>query len=178
MRRPDSTDRAQARDRAARHKRCVCGDKQPCTCTPSPGWLPRHWWPITWACWPLIVAAVQGLIAPKLDQILKEVKKMAEQTQAAVAELVKDLHRLADGYAALQASNAAKDTEIAELRGALATADADKEAAIAAAVSADDASDAAAIADADAIVEGLSPEPAPADGGDVPPADDGSGVVA
>lgn len=49
MKRPDYTDQAQARDRAAaRHKRCVCGDRQPCSCTPSPGWRARGWRPVFW----------------------------------------------------------------------------------------------------------------------------------
>jgi DNA repair exonuclease SbcCD ATPase subunit len=87
-------------------------------------------------------------------KILKEIKTMAEQSQAALAELIKDLRRLADGFVALQAENAA-------LKTALAEADATKAQAVADAIAADDAIDSAAIADADQIVEGLSPEPAP-----------------
>jgi len=86
---------------------------------------------------------------------------MGEQSQAGLAELTKDLHRLADGYVALQARNGALESENGQLRAALESADADKAAAIAAAVSAEDAGNAAAIADADAIVEAVSPEPAP-----------------
>lgn len=79
---------------------------------------------------------------------------MGEATAAALAELTKDLHRLADGFVALQAENAA-------LKDALAQADATKAQAVADAIAADDAVDSAAIAEADAIVESLSPEPAP-----------------
>lgn len=86
--------------------------------------------------------------------ILRRVKIMAEQSQAALAELKKDLLRLADGWAALKAENDA-------LKAALAEADAVKAQAVADAIAADDAVDSAAIADADEIVEGLSPEPTP-----------------
>jgi hypothetical protein len=156
----------------------VCGDSPCCTCrplsAPSPGWRPRALRPLFWRDLLLVVEivvdAVQRAVTPRFDAILKEIHTMAGQTQAAAAELVKDLHRLADGYSAKDALLAAKDAEIGELRAALASADADKEAAVASAVDAQDAAGAAAINEADAIVENLSPEPV-----DTPPADSGDG---
>lgn len=87
-------------------------------------------------------------------RIVREIKKMAEQTQAAVAELTKDLQRLADGYVAQQAIIKAQ-------ADALAAADTVKAQAVADAIAADDSIDTAAINTADAIIEGLVPEPAP-----------------
>lgn len=85
-----------------------------------------------------------------IERIEREIKKMA----ANFAELTKDIRRLADGYVAQQA-------KIAALEAALAEADAVKAQAVADAIAADDAIDQAAIDEADAIVESVSPEPAP-----------------
>lgn len=135
-RRPDSQDHAQVR----------CDELSP----PASGWRWKQWRLLSRADAVILYASLREHI----DNIKKEVKKMGEATAAALAELNKDLHRLAEGYVALQAENAA-------LKAALASADADKAAAVADAIAADDAVDSAAIAEADAIVEGLSPEPAP-----------------
>jgi peptidoglycan hydrolase CwlO-like protein len=83
-------------------------------------------------------------------QLMKEFDKMA----ANFDELNADLQVLVAGYQALQAENAV-------LKAQLATADADKQAAVAAALAADDAVDQAAVDAADAVVEAaLNPPPA------------------
>ncbi len=126
---------------------------------PSPGYRPPEWWPATQAdvrlIWQQLLALEAAAVKTntRLDTILKEIKKMGAQSQAALAELSKDLRRLADGYVAQQA-------KIVTLEAALAEADAVKAQAVADAIEADDAIDTAAIADADAIVEAVSPEPA------------------
>jgi len=107
---------------------------------------------------------------------------MGDATTASLAHLADDLHKVADVITALKADNDALRANNASLTEALASADADKAAAVAAQAQADDNADAAAVDEADGIIHDLvnqadnPPAPVeepPADGGDVPPADSG-----
>lgn len=127
--------------------------------TPSPGWRPGPWRPALWRDLRLLWARMEEL-AEHVTQTVRSGNQrierlliaMAENSQAALAELTKDVRRLAGGYVAQQA-------KIALLETALAEADAVKAQAVADAIAADDAIDTAAIAEADALVEAVSPEP-------------------
>jgi regulator of PEP synthase PpsR (kinase-PPPase family) len=87
----------------------------------------------------------------KLDDLKERMIQMA----ANFDQLVADLNTLAQGYVALQAANK-------QLSDALASADADKAAAVAQAIAEDDAVDQAAVDAADAIAQGVLNPPAPA----------------
>lgn len=87
-RRPDSTDLAQAAKRASRHRRCLCGDRQPCTCTPSQGWYPRWWVPVLWGDLRLVYGELAAL-KKRFTGI--EEKQVATQDQVnALAQRVTD----------------------------------------------------------------------------------------
>lgn len=92
--------------------------------TPSSGW---RWWrslrPLFWRDLLLIVEVLRGVITPKLDLILKELKKMSAREDAADARTVELIELV-------RQHNADKDAKIAELQAALASADADKAAAL------------------------------------------------
>lgn len=85
---------------------------------------------------------------------LADLKERMIQMAANFDELNADLATLATGYQSLQAANAI-------LQAAVDAADADKAAAVAAAIAADDAIDQAAVDAADAVVEGVLNPPAP-----------------
>lgn len=85
---------------------------------------------------------------------LDDLKERSIQMAANFDELNADLATLATGYQSLQAANAI-------LQAAVDAADADKAAAVAAALAADDVVDQAAVDAADAVVEGLLNPPAP-----------------
>lgn len=90
-----------------------------------------------------------GMINARLDMILEELTKMA----ANFDKLNADLNTLVAGYQSVVAENAI-------LKGQLATADADKQQAVADAIAADDAVDQAAVDAADLVVENvLNPAP-------------------
>jgi hypothetical protein len=158
------------------HQRCVCGDKQPCSCTPSPGWHAPPWWPTTHSDWAMVLNAITaldadlrrsqenlaGALAKKLDNVLKEIKIMS----VSVDKLNADVQTLVAGYQAVVAERDA-------LKAALAAADATQAQAVADAVAAEDADAQQKIDAADAVVDAVNNPPAPADGGDVPPADGG-----
>lgn len=163
-RRPDVFDQPRGR-----HNRCVCGDSPCCTCrplpAPSPGWRPRALRPLFWRDLLLVVEivvdAVQRAVTPRFDAILKEIQIMGQQTDAGLAHLKDDLSKVRDGWASLVA-------ERDQYKAALENADADKAAAVASALEADDAHDAASIQEADALVHDLvnKAEQPPADSGD------------
>lgn len=79
---------------------------------------------------------------------------LGEKMAANFDQLDADLNTLAQGYVALQAANK-------QLSDALASADADKAAAVAQAIADDDAVDQAAVDAADAIAQGVLNPPAP-----------------
>jgi len=171
-------------EHAPQHRACMCGGAQPCNCTPSPGWTAPDWWPTNHGDWKLVLNAITalgadlrrsqenlaGALAKKLDNALKEIKKMS----VSVDKLEADIQTVAAGYQAVVAERDA-------LKAALAAADATQAQAVADAVAAEDSDSQAKIDAADAIVAGILPpapvEPAPADGGDVPPADGGDATA-
>lgn len=157
-RRPDSTDRAIAAERArAKHRHCVCGDREPCTCLspPSPGWRWRKFRLFTRQDAALLWADLRE----QLTAIKEEITKMAVSTD----ELVADINTLVAGYEAVKAENVA-------LKAALASADADKAAAVDAARAEEDADAQAKIDAADAVVDAAN-APAEAPPAEEPPAD-------
>lgn len=100
----------------------------------------------------------------KIDQLSKDVKTMGDREDAAYAALSGKIDTVKEGWAVLVASNAAKDTRIAELEAALATADADAAAELAAALEADSEGDAVKVEAAGAALDELvaplvEPEP-------------------
>jgi hypothetical protein len=98
----------------------------------------------------------------KTDQLQKEVLAMGAREDAAYEALNANIAAVKDGWAVLVASNAAKDTRIAELESALADADANAAANLAAALDADSDADAAKVEAADAaLAELVAPAPAP-----------------
>lgn len=109
----------------------------------------------------------------KLDQLSKDVKTMGAREDAAYAALSAKIDTVKEGWAVLVASNAAKDTRIAELESALADADATAAANLAVALDADSEADAAKVEGAAAALDDLiAPAPAPAaqEDDDLPPA--------
>jgi hypothetical protein len=154
-------------EHAPQHRACMCGGVQPCNCTPSPGWTAPDWWPTNHGDWKLVLNAItasERALSRKLDNVLKEIKKMS----VSVDKLEADIQTVAAGYQAVVAERDA-------LKAALAAADATSAQAVADAVAAEDSDSQAKIDAADAIVAGILPpapvEPAPADGGEVPPVD-------
>jgi hypothetical protein len=150
-------------EHAPQHRACMCGGVQPCNCTPSPGWTAPDWWPTNHGDWKLVLNAITSLekaFSKKLDTVLKEIKIMS----VSVDKLNADVQTLVAGYQAVVAERDA-------LKAALAAADATQAQAVADAVAAEDADAQAKIDAADAVVDAVNNPPAPADGGDVPPAD-------
>lgn len=92
-------------------------------CTPSPGVRFRRWRPLFWRDLLLLLEAVQEVLKPTLDQILKELRIMGAREDAADARTAELIELVRQHEAALQSEN---DT----LRQALASADADKAAAL------------------------------------------------
>lgn len=97
-------------------------------------------------------------LAQQQHKILEELKAMAAREEAAYVKLSADIATVKEGWAALVASNAAKDTRIAELEAALAAAD--PTAAVAAALELDSDADAAKVEAADATLAALVAPPA------------------
>lgn len=95
-----------------------------------------------------------------LVRIQKEIKNMSDNEAAALAKLTDDLTKVVAGWQAKDDLIAALRADLATAQTALASADADKAAAVQDALTADDAADAAAIDAADAIVAGLVSPPA------------------
>jgi hypothetical protein len=149
----------------AAHRSCVCGDVQPCSCTPSQGWHAPDWWPATHGDWRLVVNAIEAserALSRKFDRVLKEIRSMS----VSVDKLNADIQTLVAGYQAVVAERDA-------LKAALASADATQAQAVADAVAAEDADAQSKIDAADAVVAGVN-NPAPADSGDGSAPADGS----
>lgn len=169
-------------------RRCVCGDpdapEDETLSAPSPGWRPCPYRPLLWKDVPLLLAIFREPQDTKAAEIFGAVKDLGRAlsrkihalgviVSVSVDELNADIQALVAGYQA-------KDALIAQLQAELASADADAQARVDAAVAAEDADAQAKIDAADAVVDAVINPPAPvdtppADGGDVPPADDGSG---
>ncbi len=162
MKRPDLTDQAQA---AARHRRCLCGHTQPCECLspPSSGWrqklskLPR----------PLLRSdawLLYAMVREQLNAITEEIRIMGAREDAADARTGELIELVRQHVGALQSDND-------NLRAALASADADKAAALDAESDADAGRQEVFNSALDELAGNAAP---PADSGDVSPADDGS----
>lgn len=170
MRRPDYADQAIAAGRArAKHRHCVCGDGEPCTCgrvhTPSPGWRPWSWRPLM----SLIFEYLQ-VLGRKLDSLHEEMTKMGAREDAADA-------RTAELIELVRQHEAALKTENDQLRSALASADADKAAALEAESDADAGRQEAFNSALDELAGNAAP-PADDSGDGSAPVDDGSGTPA
>lgn len=95
-----------------------------------------------------------------LTNIMKELRIMAAREDAAYEALTATILTVKDGWAVLVNSNAAKDTEIAQLRAALEAAQAGVAETIAVAAAADSEADAAKVEAANAALTELVPPPA------------------
>jgi len=110
----------------------------------------------------------------KLDQLSKDVQIMGAREDAAFTALSAKIDTVREGWAVLVASNASKDSRIAELESALADADANAAANLAVALDADSDADAAKVEGAAAALDDLiappvEPQPEP-EGDNLPPA--------
>lgn len=124
-------------------------------------WFSDHVWP-----GPVVTAMQRNLaqLAQQQHKILEEIKTMAAREDAAYEALNANINTVREGWAALVASNAAKDARIAELEAALQNADAEAAAELEAAMAADSDADAAKVEAASAALDDLvAPpvEPAP-----------------
>lgn len=147
---------------------CCCG-------TPSPGYRPPDGKKLTWGMWRYLirpdVLTEFREVQHQLDEVNRRLDEMGAKTDAANAEFQKDLGRLIDLVHAHEASEAAKDAEIAELRAELDQAAADKAAAVASTEDRLDSETADLLNQADSIIEAVAPEPV-----EEPPAGDGGPV--
>lgn len=92
----------------------------------------------------------------KLDELIRKVDRMAAREDAAYEKLNASIQTVKDGWASLVA-------ERDQYKAALESADADKAAAVQAALDADSEVDAAKVEAADAALAELVPAPAPED---------------
>ena len=154
-----------ASEHPPQHSRCVCGDRNPCSCTPSPGFHPPEWWPATHADLRLVHAAITAL-GNALGTELAAVRAAVEKTLRKVTHVSVSVDKLLSDVQALVDGGKAKDLLIAQLQAELANADATAQARVDAAVAAEDSDAQAKIDAADAVAaEYLNP---PADGGGEP----------